>query len=65
MFFSKDNETPRAELSIDNIQIEQVESFKYLGTIKTEDGRTETEIKKRAGIAKEKFSELNKLLKSK
>ena len=31
----------------------------------TEDGRTETEIKKRAGIAKEKFSELYKLLISK
>ena len=64
MVFSKENETPRANLTIDNTRIEQVQNFKYLGTIITEDGRTETEIKKRAGMAKEKFSEMKNLLTS-
>ena len=38
--------------------------FKYLGATITDDGRCDEEIKIRAGIAKEKFSQLKKLLTS-
>ena len=65
MVFSKTPETPRADLTIDGIHIEQVEKFKYLGATITEDGRSETEIKTRTSIAKEKFSQMKKLLTSK
>ena len=65
MVFSKTNETPRTNLSIDNTPIEQVAKFKYLGATITEDGRTEKEIQIRAGIAKDKFSEMKNLLTSK
>ena len=40
---------------IDGYQIEQVSSFCYLGSMITEDGRSEKEIKCRIGMAKSKF----------
>ena len=43
------------ELLIDGYQIEQVSSFCYLGSMITEDGRSEKEIKCRIGMAKSKF----------
>ena len=43
------------KLFIDGYQIEQVSSFCYLGSIITEDGRSEKEIKCRIGMAKSKF----------
>ena len=62
MVFSKTSDTPRADLTIDGIHIEQVEKFKYLGATITEDGRSETEIKTRTSIAKEKFSQMKKIV---
>ena len=41
---------------INGSRIEQVKSFKYLGSTMTEDGRCETEIKVRIALAKEAFS---------
>ena len=43
------------KLFIDGYQIEQVSSFCYLGSMTTEDGRSEKEIKCRIGMAKSKF----------
>ena len=43
------------KLFIDGYQIEQVSSFCYLGSMITEDGRSEKEIKCRIGMAKSKF----------
>ena len=65
MVFSKTADTPSANLTIDNTEIEQVRSFKYLGAIITDDCRTETEIKTRIGTTKQKFSEMKSLLTSK
>ena len=65
MVFSKIAETPTANLTIDSAPIEQVKIFKYLGAILTDDSRTETEIKARIGMSKQKFSELKNLLTTK
>jgi len=47
---------------INGSRIEQVKSFKYLGSTMTEDGRCETEIKVRIALAKEAFSTRRELL---
>ena len=43
------------KLFIDGYQIEQVSSFCYLGSMITEDGRSEKEIKCRIGMTRSKF----------
>ena len=42
--------------------MEQVDRFKYLGSTMTADGRCETEIKIRIGMAKDAFSKRKELL---
>ena len=65
MVFSKSPVTPKVNLTIDNTPIEQVQKFKYLGAIMTDDSRTENEIKVRISMSKQKFSEMKNLLTSK
>ena len=43
-------------------RIEQVKSFKYLGSTMTEDGRCETEVKVTIALAKEALSKRRELL---
>jgi hypothetical protein len=50
---------------IEGGKVEQVSKFKYLGSWITEDGRTETEVKERIGMAKEAFNKRKELLKRK
>ena len=45
-------EGKRLEIKVNNETLEQVESFKYLGTQIKEDGRTDTEVQNRIIIAK-------------
>ena len=47
---------------IDGHKVEQVNKFKYLGAWTTDDGRCETEIKARIGMAKDAFSKRKELL---
>jgi len=47
---------------INGNRVEQVKSFKYLGSTMAEDGRCETEIKVRCALAKEAFSRRKELL---
>ena len=47
---------------IDGQKVEQVSKFKYLGAWITEDGRCETEIRTRIGMAKDTFSKRKELL---
>ena len=61
MVISRDIGT-RANISIDNEELEQVEEFKYLGQTITADAKTEKEIKIRIGIAKSRFQELKIVL---
>ena len=47
---------------IDGEKAEQVASFKYLGSIITEDGRSLNDVKARIVLAKDEFSKTKKLL---
>ncbi|XP_042870688.1 uncharacterized protein LOC122252328 [Penaeus japonicus] len=54
--------------SRDNLQelldkMQQVEKFNYLGSLITDDGKCDREIKKRTGMAKDAFQKLGKILK--
>ena len=42
-------------LSVNGKQLEQVQQYKYLGSIITDDGRCEKEVKTRIAVAKEAF----------
>src|SRR5262252_5095654 len=59
------NEDKKVEIRIGQHKIEQVQKFKYLGALVTEDGRTEQEIKCRVGMAKQAFAKRKKVLCSK
>ena len=62
MVISKRKETPRCHLKSTGVVIKQVEQFNYLGSMLTSDGRCETEIKRRIGIAKKSFKDLSNIL---
>src|SRR6218665_1154031 len=49
-------------ITIDGEILEQVEQFSYLGALITSDGRCETEIKTRIGMAKNAFNQRKELL---
>ena len=58
MVISKRLPVPRLNLQCGNQTVKQVASFKYLGSLITEDARCEVEVKKRIGIAKKTFSDM-------
>ena len=62
MVITKKDPAPRIELRCGNQTIETVTSFNYLGSMITTDARSETEIKRRIGIAKNAFRHMQKLL---
>ena len=45
-----------ANITVDGQRVEQVQSFKYLGSIISEDGRSLTDVKYRIALAKEAFN---------
>ena len=47
---------------IDGEKVEQVASFKYLGSIITEDGRNLNDVKARIALAKDTFNKRKELL---
>src|SRR6218665_1175319 len=49
-------------ITIDGEILEQVERFRYLGALITSDGRCETEIKTRIGMAKNALNQRKELL---
>jgi endonuclease/exonuclease/phosphatase family metal-dependent hydrolase len=51
-----------ARIVIDGQVVEQVSKFKYLGSLITDDGRSEAEIKARIGMAKDAFTRRKELL---
>ena len=55
MVVSKKSNSPKINIAIDGQQIEQVTSYMYLGSLITEDGRCEKEIKRRIMIARTTF----------
>ena len=52
----------KVDIQINGCRIEQVKSFKYLGSTITDDGRCENEIRVRIALAKEAFSNRKELL---
>ena len=64
MVFSKSSHPPNTRIHIEGKLIEKVQKFTYLGTLMTEDGRSEKEIKRRINIGKRTFQQKSKLLTS-
>ena len=62
MVVSKKLNSPKINIAIDGEQIEQVASYMYLGSLITEDGRSEKEIKRRITIARSTFTNMRTLL---
>ncbi len=53
---------PRRRLHIGDVEIKQVEKFNYLGSMLTEDGKCDTEVRRRIGLAKEAYQKLDEIL---
>src|SRR6266516_1656469 len=49
-------------ITVDGRKIEQVKSFKYLGSVITEDGRSHSDVKIRIAMAKDAFNKRKELL---
>ena len=64
MVASKKQETPKVRINLDGTAIEQVEKMVYLGSITTEDGKSEMEIKRRIEIARNAFNSMKSVLSS-
>ena len=56
--------TPQGQISMNGEILEQVDSFKYLGALITEDGKCSIEISARFAIALSTMSRLSKMWKS-
>ena len=66
MFFvSRSPAGKKLNIEVDGQYLEQIEKMKYLGTLITEEIKTDTEIETRSNLAKNKFSEMSKILTSK
>ena len=62
MVVSKKSNSPIINIAIDGQQIEQVTSYMYFGSLITEDGRCEKEIKRRIMIARTTFTNMRTVL---
>ena len=64
MVASKKQEIPKVSINLDGTAIEQVKKMVYLGSITTEDGKGEVEIKRRIEIARNAFNNMKSVLSS-
>ena len=64
MVFSKSTVTPTSNFAIHSTSLEQVNSFIYLGSMFTSDGRCVQDDRRIIGIDKSAFTSLEKVLKS-
>ena len=64
MVVSKMSLVPRANITLDGAEIKQTAKMVYLGNMVTEDGKNETEIKRRIEIAGNAFYNMSKMLAS-
>ena len=64
MVVSKMSPVPRANITLDGAEIKQTANMVYLGHMVTEDGKNETEIKRRIEIARNAFYNMSKMLTS-
>ena len=61
MVFSKSSSIPTCQIKVHGKPLEQVNSFVYLGSVFTSDGRCEKEVKRRIGIAKTAYTSMKKV----
>ena len=64
MAVSKMSPVTRANITLDGAEIKQTANMVYLGHMMTEDGKNETEIKRRIEIARSAFYNMSKILTS-
>lgn len=62
MGITKRSERLPINIGADGTALKQVESFRYLGSLVNEDGRCDSEIRSRIGIAKANFGSMRKIL---
>ena len=60
MVVTKNPQVPRINIPIEGKPVEQVERMIYLGHMATEDGKSESEIKRRIEIARGAFENMSK-----
>jgi len=59
MVGAKQATVPECNIFVEGIKIQQVDKFNYLGSLLTSDGKCDTEIKRRIGIAKDSFKKIS------
>ena len=64
MVTSKKTTAPVCHMTVKREILEQVSCFKYLGSMVTSDGKSDTEIKRGIGIAKTVYKKMERLLTS-
>ena len=62
MVFSKSSSIPTCQIKVHGKPLEQVNSFVYIGSVFTSDGRCEKEVKTHIGIVKTVFTSMKKVL---
>ena len=65
MIISRNPTGKKVNIEVDGQNLEQIEKMKYLGTLITEEIKTDLELDTRSNLAKAKFSEMSKILTSK
>ncbi|GFO06356.1 endonuclease-reverse transcriptase [Plakobranchus ocellatus] len=65
MVISRKQESPKCDIFINEIKLKQREKFKYLGTIISNDGKTNREISARTAQAKINFQKMKTILTNK
>jgi len=64
MVVTKKEVTPNAKITIEGRTIEQVKKFIYLGHLITDNGKCDSEMKRRIEIAREAFNNISKVITS-
>ncbi|GFO19349.1 endonuclease-reverse transcriptase [Plakobranchus ocellatus] len=65
MVISRKQKSPKCDIFINKVKLKQTEKFKYLGTIISNDGKTNTEISARTAQAKINFQKMKTILTNK
>ncbi|GFO14810.1 gonadotropin-releasing hormone receptor [Plakobranchus ocellatus] len=65
MVISRKQESPKCDIFINKVKLKQTEKFKYLGTIISNDGKTNREISARTAQAKINFQKMKTILTNK
>ncbi|GFO41176.1 endonuclease-reverse transcriptase [Plakobranchus ocellatus] len=65
MVISRKQESPKCDIFINKVKLKQIEKFKYLGTIISNDGKTNREISARTAQAKINFQKMKTILANK